>query len=256
MAFPLIHHLFHSWSGWPAGGVFPPKPSDVFFEALAAAWKTDGLELQSSAWTPTQIQLTLKTAPGVAPVFLAARVKGRLQHALRRAGTPCRFSRKIAVRSLGDNRSPEVGTYLRRQAVRAELVDERYRATLQAAGFEDAAMDLAVPVKTGSGRYWFNLHLVAVTAGRFRIGKEDFLDKVRTGVFAWAEETGCRLKAFAPMPDHVHVAVQGDPERSPLELAEALWGSLNCAAGCGLMGENLYAGTFSEYGLGAIKKWT
>ena len=167
MAFPLIHHLFHSWSGWPAGRVFPPKPSDVFFEALAAAWKTDGLELQSSAWTPTQIQLTLKTAPGVAPVFLAARVKGRLQHALQRAGTPCRFSRKIAVRSLGDNRSPEVGTYL-----------------------------------------------------------------------------------------HVHVAVRGDAERSPLALAEALWGSLHCAVGCGLMGENLYAGTFSEYGLGAIKKWT
>ena len=95
-----------------------------------------------------------------------------------------------------------------------------------------------------------------MTADRFRIGKEDFLDKVRAGVWAWAEETGCRLKAFAPMPDHVHVAARGNPERSALEVAEAPWQSLNKAAGCCLMGENLYAGTFSEYGVGAVRRPT
>ena len=95
---------------------------------------------------------------------------------------------------------------------------------------------------------------MAVTEGRFRIGTEDFLDKVRAGVFTWAEETGCRLKAFAPMPDHVHVATRGNPERSPRELGEALWKSLNRAAGCRLMSDRVYAGTFSEYGLGAILK--
>ncbi len=200
--------------------------------------------------------MTFRTQPQVAPEFLAARVKGRLQHALRQAGAPCGFSRKIAVRSLGDNVSGAVAGYLRQQAVRAELVDGRYRATLQAAGFEDAAVDLSAPTETKSGRYWNNLHWVAVTANRFRIGKEDFLDKVRAGVFAWAGETGCRLKAFAPMPDHVHVAARADPARSPLELAEALWRSLNRAAGCCLMGENVYAGTFSEYGLDAILKRT
>ena len=253
MAFPLVHHLFHSWSGWPAASAFSPSPPAAFFEALSEAWKADGLELHSRAWTPEQIQLTFQTAPHVAPVFLAARVKGRLQHALRQAAMSCEFSRKTAVRSLGDNRSPEVEGYLRQQAIRAELADERYRATLQAAGFEDAAVDLSAPTETTKGRYWFNLHLVAVTADRFRIGKEDFLDKVRAGVFAWAEETGCRLKAFAPMPNHVHVAARGNPERSPLELAEALWRRLNQAAGCCLMGENLYAGTFSEYGVGAVR---
>ncbi len=254
MPFPLVHHLLHSWSGWPSAGSFSPEPSAAFFEALATAWAADGLKLHSRAWTPEQIQLTFQTAPEVAPTFLAARVKGRLQHALRQAELACDFSRKTAVRSLGDNRSPEVEGYLRQQAVRAELADERYRATLLAAAFEDAAVDLSAPAETTKGRYWYNLHLVAVTADRFRIGKEDFLDKVRAGVFAWAQETGSRLKAFSPMPDHVHVAVRGNPERSPLELAEALWRSINRAAGCGLMGENLYAGTFSEYGLRAVQR--
>ena len=254
MPFPLVHHLFHSWTGWPTAGLFPSSPPAAFFEALAAAWKTDGLELQSRAWTPEQIQLTFQTSPEIAPTFLAARVKGRLQHALRQAGLPCEFSRKTAVRSLGDNRSPAVESYLRNQTGRAELLDERYRVTLQAAGFEDAAVDLSAPTETTKGRYWYNLHLVAVMADRFRIGKEDFLNKVRAGVFAWAQETESRLKAFSLMPDHVHVATRGNPEQSPLELAEALWRSLNRAAGCGLMGENLYAGTFSEYGLGAVRR--
>ena len=212
MAFPLVHHLSYSWAGWPAEGALSPEPPAAFFDALRAAWKSDGLELQSHAWTPQQIQMTFRAEPQVAPAYLAARAKGRLQHALRQAGASCGFSRKIAVRSLGDNMSAVVAGYLR--------------------------------------------HLVAVTADRFRIGKEDFLDKVRAGVFAWAEETGSRLKAYAPMPDHVHVAARGNPERSPLELAEALWRSLNRAAGCCLMGENVYAGTFSEYGLDAVLKRT
>ena len=256
MAFPLVHHLSYSWAGWPAEGAFSPEPPAAFFDALRAAWKSDGLELQSRAWTPEQIQMTFRAEPQVAPAFLAARAKGRLQHALRQAGAPCGFSRKIAVRSLGDNVSEVVAGYLRQQAVRAELVDERYRATLRAAGFEDDAVDLSAPTETKSGRYWNNLHLVAVTADRFRIGKENFLDKVRAGIFAWAEETGSRLKAFAPMPDHVHVAARGNPERSPLDLSEALWRSLNRAAGCCLMGENVYAGTFSEYGLDAVLRRT
>ena len=253
MPFPLVHHLFHSWAGWPSAGTFPPEPPAAFFEVLAVAWAADGLELRTRAWTPEQIQLTFQTQPHVAPVFLAARAKGRLQHALRQAGTACEFSRKVSVRALGDNRSPAVENYLHRQAVRAELADERYRATLQAAGIEDAAVDLSAPTETAKGRYWYNLHLVAVTADRFRIGKEDFLDKVRAGVFAWAEDTVSRLKAIAPMPDHVHVAARGNPERSPLELAEALWRRINRAAGCCLMGENLYAGTFSEYSLDATR---
>ena len=250
--FPLVHNLFYSWDGWPSQGVFPPEPTATFFDSLNAAWQSDGLVLRVRVWTPDQIQLTFEVEPDISPVFFAGRVKGRLQHALRKAGFPFDFSRKVAMRSLGDNRSGVVEGYLRRQTDRAELVDERYRATLRDAGFEDRAFDLSEPAETNSGRYWYNLHLVATTAARYRIGKEDYLDRVRAGALAWAPATGCRLKALAIMPDHVHLAARGNPERSPVELAEALWKSLNRAAGCQLMGENVYAGTFSEYELGLV----
>ena len=250
--FPMVHNLFYSWDGWPSQGVFPPEPTASFFDSLNAAWRQDGFVLRAKVWAPDQIQLTFEVEPKFSPVFFAGRVKGRLQHALRKAGIPCEFSRKVAMRALGDNRSGVVEGYLRQQTARAELVDERYRATLRSAGLEDGAIDLSEPAETNSGRYWYNLHLVATTEGRYRIGKEDFLDRVRAGALAWAKEADCRLKALAIMPDHVHLAVRGNPERSPLELAEALWKSLNHAAGCQLMGENVYAGTFSEYEVGLV----
>ena len=253
MEFPLIPRLFLSWTGWPAEGVFPSRPPAPFFDALRAAWVRDGLELQHCDWRSGEIQMAFQTGPDVSPELFAGRVKGRLQHALRQAGTPIGFSRKVAVRALGDNVSDVVAGYLRQQTVRAALVDKRYRATLRAAAFEDAAVDLATPEETSRGRYWFNLHFVATTEGRFRIGQEDFLDKVRAGVFAWAQETGSALKAFAPMPDHVHVAARGSPEKTPRELGSALWRCLNQAAGCRLMSDRVYAGTFSEYGRGILK---
>lgn len=252
MEFPLIHRLAYSWAGWPSAGAFPPEPAADVFAPLRAAWRTDSLELLTCVWTPAEIQLAFRAEPDIAPAWFSARVKGRLQHALRQAGTPVSFSRKVAMRALGDNRSEVVEAYLRAQTARAELVDDRYRATLRAAAFEDPAVDLARPLDTNRGRYWYNLHWVAVTEDRFRIGQEDFLDKVRAGVFAWAVETGSALKAFAPMPDHVHVAARGDPEKTPRELGEALWRCLNRAAGCRLMSDQVYAGTFSEYGLGTI----
>ncbi|MDY0146308.1 MAG: transposase [Kiritimatiellia bacterium] len=252
MEFPLVHHLFYSWTGWPVEGHFPPEPTGGFLSGLQAVWATDGLELEHCDWRASEIQMVFKVSPAVSPEFFAGRVKGRLQHALRQAGLPTAFSRKVAVRTLGDNVSGIVAAYLQAQTVRVELVDERYRATLKAAAFEDTAVDLAAPVETLRGRYWFNLHLVAATAGRFRIGKEDFLERVGVGIFAWAAETGCALKAFAPMPDHVHVVAQGRPEQTPRELGEALWRGLNCAAGCCLMSDKVYAGTFSEYGRGIL----
>ncbi len=252
MEFPLIPRLFLSWTGWPGEAGFPSRPPMPFFDALRQAWAQDGLELQHCDWRSAEIQMAFQTGPDVSPERFAGRVKGRLQHALRKAGLPAGFSRKTAVRALGDNVSDVVAGYLRQQTVRAALLDERYRATLRAAAFEDAAVDLAAPEETAHGRYWFNLHLVATTEGRFRIGKEDFLDKVRAGVFAWARETGCALKAFAPMPDHVHVAARGRPQQTPRELGAALWRELNRAAGCRLMSDRVYAGTFSEYGRGVL----
>ena len=247
MPIRLVHKLFYTWAGWPSVPPLPPEPEASFFETLRDAWRRDHFELQTHTWKPDQIQLAFRVEPDVSPVFFSTRVKGRLQHALRQAPAPVAFSRKVGMRAVGENVSGDVEDYLRKQTIRADLADERYRATLRKLSFENPADDLSAPSETNSGRYWYNLHLVAVTAGRYRIGREDFLPKIRLAALAWATETKCLLKSLALMPDHLHIAVRGPIEMSPLALAESLWTKLNHAAGCQLISDQVYAGTFSEY---------
>jgi len=56
----------------------------------------DGLQLEEFRVNGDRAQIVFRTTPQVSPVFCAARVKGRLQHALRQAGTGVKFSRKVS----------------------------------------------------------------------------------------------------------------------------------------------------------------
>ena len=247
------HDLHHSWTGWPSSGSLPPLPAPPLLDALASAWHGDGLELESHAWTAADAHLTFRAGPDIAPVLVAQRAKGRLQHALRKAGTPVDFSRKVSVRSLGHNITPTVERYVREQLEHADLADPRCRATLAAAAVADASVDLAVPSETNSGRYWYNLHVVLVVAKRFRIGGADFLGRVREQALRAAAACECRVKALAIMPDHLHAALRGDVARSPAEIAIALQNATTHAAGCRMWQDGFYVGTFGEYDLGAVR---
>lgn len=258
MALYLAHNnhpaysLFYTWSGWPSETSprpFPTEPNEAFFAELTALWKTEGLTLLSQTWKPDAIQLAFSVTPDIAPIFFTQRVKGRLQHALRTADQPADFSRKVGMRALGENITPVVENYLARQTTRGEFADQRYQSTLAAEAFEDASLNLAEPAEVKRGRYWYNLHLVLVTAGRFRMGKEDYAPKLRAAAQLAAVENGCALKAFALMPDHVHLALRGNVEMAPVEIGVAFQNALGRAAGCRLWDDRFYVGTFSEYSL-------
>ena len=160
------YQLRSGWAGWPSGGPFPTDLITRAVAALGPEWEKDGLHLLESALAPQQIQLTLSTTPQVAPVTLAARVKGRLQHHCRRLGSPIDFSRKLAVRSLGDPTRAEVEAYIRNQVPNEGLADERFREMLAPFTAVNPQVDLAAATETNSGRYWYNLHLVLVTSER------------------------------------------------------------------------------------------
>src|SRR5947208_1695345 len=96
------YQLRYGWTGWPSKAPFPTGLLARVLPDIAPEWEIDGLRVLESSLAPRQIQLTLSTTPQVPPVTLASRVKGRMQHHCRRRGTPIDFSRKLAVRSLGD----------------------------------------------------------------------------------------------------------------------------------------------------------
>src|SRR5262245_5166150 len=74
--------LRYTWSGWATSGDLCALP-DNGWGPLTAAWETDGLRLLERNLHSDSVLLTFSTTPQVNPVFLAARAKGRLQHAFR-----------------------------------------------------------------------------------------------------------------------------------------------------------------------------
>ena len=246
--------LRYDWTGWPTEGTILPPATAAIARDAAPAWVPDGLRLLEAHATTAKVQLLFSVTPQVSPVCCCQRAKGRLQHALRKAGTPVDFSRKVAFRSLGENTTPDVEGYIRKQVGKERFADPRFEATMQQFTVAHSEVDLAQPSESNSGRYWSNLHLVLVMADRFRITNPEKLGQLRDAAFATAGATGCRIAALSVMPDHVHVALRGDIARSPEEIALAFQNDLAHAVGCRAWQDGYYVGTFSEYDLDVIRR--
>ena len=258
----LVHRLAYSWTGWPQNEPFPSDPGRGFLDALDESWANDGLRRVAHRWQADIIQFTFEAGPDIAPEKVAARTKGRLDHALRAHGWRAGLARKVAVRSLGENTLETVLQYIATQLDRAELADPRYIASLAAAAWEDGTVDLSEPLASGHGRYWYNLHIVVVTDERWRVGREDFLRKIPGAVRAWsAELSACGgpgearpgVHSLAVMPDHVHASVRAPAAMTPREVAMGLRRALNLAARCALFSPRVYVGTFSDYPLSVVR---
>jgi hypothetical protein len=157
------YHLRYAWIGWPSDALFPKQPSKEFFTTLESLWETDGIRVLESNWSAEQIQFTCSVKPAVSPTFFTARMKGRLQHALRVAGTPTSFSRKVAFRSIGENRREQVEAYIGGQVSKERFVDDRFEEFMKGFTVSNADVRLQDPSATERGRYWYNLHVVLVT---------------------------------------------------------------------------------------------
>jgi len=215
-------HLRYTWTGWPtAGTLFPPQPDEAFFQEVDNAWHADSRKRISTQWSADEIQLAFSTIPTGAPTYFVARVKGRLQHALRLAGTPVKFSRKVAFRAVGENHTSEVERYIAQQVDREQFVDPRFAAMLKRFTFIDESISLDQPRESNSGRYWYNLHLVLVVADRARFRHEADFAKRDRAIVATAAKHHYLLAARAWMPDHLHVALRGNIAESPAEIALA-----------------------------------
>ncbi len=250
----IPHKLLLDWTGWLSDGASFPPATAAAIESAAPAWASDGLTLDTFRIAGDLVQILFATTPDVSPVLLAARAKGRLQHALRAAGAPVAFSRKVSVRSVGENTRADVEGYLARQVERGEFADPRFRERMARYTAVRDVTDLAAPMAGGHGRYWYNLHVVFVTADRFRFGADDVLAGLRDAAVAAADQNGHGLKSVAVMPDHVHMALRGAIARSPREIGVGFQNALADVAGCRAWQDEFYAGTFSEYDVSAIRR--
>jgi REP element-mobilizing transposase RayT len=248
--------LRYSWTGWATNGDLRRLiVTDQAWTNLINAWESDGLRLLDRLANCSETHLTFSALPAVSPVFVAARAKGRLQHALRTVGAPVKFSRKVSVRSVGDNTTSAVEGYIRAQVRNAEFVDPRFAEFLEQFTVVNSKVNLEDPTETSSGRYWYNLHLVLVTDGRCRIADEPGLKIIRDGSFKIAEKKDYKIGAISVMPDHVHLALRGNIEHSPEQIALAFQNNLAYMLNRGAIWRpGFYIGTFAEYNMRAIRE--
>ena len=249
------YEVRYDWSGWPSAAPFPASLPAGLFEMLRPLWESDGLRLLEHRWAPQQIHLTFSATPRVSPVLCAARSKGRAQDALRKLGRPVKFSRKVSLRTIGHNHRQMVENYIRSQVADADFADPRYAQKLQRLIIENRDADLSQPTCTHSGRYWHNLHAVLVTESRHRAHAAELLSRIRDGCLGIAEKRGFQISTGSILPDHVHLALRGDIQRSPHEIVLCFQNNLAYLLGQRrLWMDTYYVGTFGEYDMKAVRR--
>ena len=258
--YPLdkLNHAFflrYGWTGWPSKTSFGERPPKSFFDALRKSWKDDDIHLRDVRWSPELLRFRASVSPRVSPVHFTARMKGRLEHALRKGGYPCSFSRKTAMRTIGKNRRFTVENYVGNQVEREGFVDSNFRDRLEEFTISNDNVDLSTPVESAHGRYWYNLHIVLNYRGDLRVISEQRLTTIREWCFRIADCRGYRLSSLSLMPDHVHLAIGGAIDDSPGEMAAAFMNNLAYAMGQKAIWQpSFYVGSFSEYDIGACSQ--
>ncbi len=249
----VVHALRYDWSGWLREGAFPKGASEAL-ESCRAAWAADGLDLDTNHLRGNSVQCLFGTAPTLSPAFCAMRAKGRLQHALRTAGTPVTFRRNVGLRTLGENTRDVVADYIGRQVSKSDYADPRWKEFLGRFTSADAATRLAEPQATGHGRYWYNLHLVIVVQDRRHpIALKESFRAIKEACPRIAKKKGYDLAEVSIMPDHIHMALRGHIEHSPMEIGLAFQNNLAFVLGYNrVWSEEFYVGTFSEYDIQKI----
>ena len=259
---PLYHantvrpafELRYSWTGWPMGPRMPA--GEHLLAGVTCLWESDGLRLLEHDWADDKVQLTFSATPDVSPALLAGRAKGRLDHALRKAVPGYEgFRRKVSVRTVGHNCRQQVEAYVAAQVGAARFSDPAFEKLLNEFTVANETVDLFLPTESAHGRYWYNLHLVLVAAERFAMADRARLTTLRDRSLAIAKKKGWRISRLAVMPDHLHVALGGDIEQSPREIALAFQNNLAYALGqVRIWADTFYAGTFGEYDIWAIRR--
>ena len=124
--------LRYAWFTWLSDGHDVTWPNGLSAR-IAPLWEVDGIRLLNAHRNQELVVVNFSAKPSVCPILLAQRAKGRLTYQLRCEGVRHEFSRKFAVRSIGENTNRDVEIYIARQVERERFMD----AALRGARFQD-----------------------------------------------------------------------------------------------------------------------
>ena len=247
------YQLRYSWTAWLSQSESRQIPNLDIRQTLGDAWERDGIRCLEVSWAESAMQILVSAEPHVSPVTIAARLKGRLAHQLRQEGFRNVFRRKFALRSVGENQSAAIENYISAQISKGRFVDPKFAELLER--FTRVYdIDWGQPTRMKRGCYWYDLHLVLFTEERLSFTDSNTFELLDQYCSKIATARGHNLGGQSIMPDHIHLALRANPLLSPDAIALSFLNNL--AYGLGqkrVWKDGYYAGTFSEYDMGAIR---
>jgi hypothetical protein len=241
---------------WSYSVFWRTRPPDfAWLEELTELNEPDGIRiLQHEFQEPNVSQFLISTRPSVAPLLIAQRVKGRLQHLLH-STLPKPFRRNYSLRSIGSTRREKLEQYLAGQLSHHPMADPRVQQRLAEYQIERPEVDLSQPRQTSHAVHWYNLHIVIVHEERYMEIRDEVLARMRDMICRAADGKGHWLSNAAIVPDHIHLTLGCHLEESPEQVVLGYMNNL--AYACGMKPVfrfSYYVGGFSEYDLGVIPR--
>ena len=201
-------------------------------------------------------QFLLSSKCAVTPAQMIRSVKGRLQYLVRREQTKA-FQRNYSIKSVGEARRHAIEKYVRSQLNHHGMADEKVQQALAAFQAPATAVDLGQVRRSSHGEFIYNLHVVFVHDGRWHEVRPEVLASIRSMVLRASAKKGHVLSALGLLSDHVHLTLGCSLTESPLGVAVGYLNNLAYAQGMKRVYQyGFYVGTFGEYDLGAIRKYT
>jgi REP element-mobilizing transposase RayT len=232
-----------------------PASNADWLAELQTLTEPDGIRiLQHTLRQPHVSQFLVSTRPGVAPVLIATRVKGRLQHLLRDE-LPKAFKRNYSLRSVGSTNREKLEAYLVGQLGHHPMADPRVQSKLERYQISRPEVDLARPRYTSHAQFTYNLHVVLVNAGRWNEIREEALQALYEMLLRASAAKGHILARAAILCDHIHLELGCGIDEAPFDVAMGYMNNLAHAMGMRPVFEfSCFIGTFGEYDLGVIPR--
>ena len=213
-----LHLMHYAWTGWlrDCSNSLPAKPSP----ALCDQWREDGFDPLSWRMKNGQLQLVVGMREPRTPAFVAQRVKGRWQRALREHPDFPGFKKNFFLRTLGQNKRDDVDTYIRNQALNGDFADPICRRRYHDLRY--VRRDQRDPLTDRRVTYDLFHHVVLVTGGRVRMWSEREPSKLSEALPKALEQSGLILYELSLMPDHAHLLVRGTADRDSQQILDTI----------------------------------
>ncbi len=218
---------------------------------LAIATEQDGIRILKHRFIkPGVSQFLLSSKPEVSPKTLVARVKGRLQHLVRRQ-LPKALKRNYDLHSIGSSTRAEVERYVASQLERYQVDGRAAQECFQQLQIHRPEVNLCEPQRTVRGIFRYNLHVVLETDGYWGEFRKERLGALHDMILRASRAKGHLLSRAGILPDHIHMTLGRPIAAAPADIA------LNYLNNLAYVYEmqpvfrySAYVGTFGEYDVG------